>query len=82
MHPMAKDVIALSSYSWSHSVLRFSGFAAFTASSKFIRNTARERERKESEVRRENESKEEDLPEEEEEEETYFRMSQTTSPVW
>lgn len=39
MHPMAKDVIALSSYSWSHSVLRFSGFAAFTASSKFIRNT-------------------------------------------
>ena len=45
MHPMAKDVIALSSYSWSHSVLRFSGFAAFTASSKFIRNTERERER-------------------------------------
>ena len=42
---MAKDVIALSSYSWSHSVLRFSGFAAFTASSKFIRNTERERER-------------------------------------
>ena len=60
MHPMAKDVIALSSYSWSHSVLRFSGFAAFTASSKFIRNTERERERKESEVRRENDSKEEE----------------------
>ena len=62
LHPMAKDVIALSSYSWSHSVLRFSGFAAFTASSKFIRNTIlqRERERKESEVRRENERKEEE----------------------
>ena len=29
LHPMAKDVIALSSYSWSHSVLRFSGSTAF-----------------------------------------------------
>ena len=43
---MAKEVIALSSYSWSHSVLRFSGFAAFTASSKFIRNTILQREKK------------------------------------
>ena len=79
MHPMAKDIIALSSYSWSHSVLRFSGFAAFTASSKFIRNTERERERKESEVRKENESKEETYLSEEEEE-TYLSCTRCCCP--
>ena len=60
---MAKDVIALSSYSWSHSVLRFSGFAAFTASSKFIRNTEREREKGERGQKGERQQGGGDLPE-------------------
>ena len=63
LHPMAKDVIALSSYSWSHSVLRFSGFAAFTASSKFIRNTEREREKGERGQKGERQQGGGDLPE-------------------
>ena len=76
LHPMAKDVIALSSYSWSHSVLRFSGFAAFTASSKFIRNTERERERR---ARSEGRTTTRNLPEEGEEE-SYLSCTRCCCP--